>query len=285
MKIALLPNLTREKSVSVTFDICQWLDKYGAEYACLDEVSNKFADVANMQHYEFDKLINWCDVIISIGGDGSVLSAAKKTVDYKKPILCINAGRLAFMAGLESNELELLKNLIDGNYRIDKRMLLDVAIIRDGKTILMDSCINDVVLARGSTLKITDINVDCDGKRSSSYRADGVIVATPTGSSAYSLSAGGPIINPSMEAIVVTPICPQTLFSRSTVFSADNKITLSLDESSSNKDLFLSLDGGETIGIGLGDKIEIAKSEKVSEFIRIKNEAFFEILNSKLLGK
>ena len=285
MKIALLPNLTREKSLPVTCEICEWLDKYGAEFACLDKVVDNFFDVKNMQHFDFDTLINWCDVIISVGGDGSVLNAAKQTVDYKKPILCINAGRLAFMAGLESNELELLKNLIDGDYMIDKRMLLDVTVIRDDKVIMSDSCINDVVLARGEKLRITDIDVDCDGKRSSTYRADGVIVATPTGSSAYSLSAGGPIINPSMEAIVVTPICPQTLFSRSTVFSADNVITLSIGEKSSNSELVLSLDGGDAFGIKLGDKIEIKKSEKVSEFIRIKNEAFFEILNSKLLGK
>lgn len=285
MKIALLPNITREKSLPVTREICEWLDKYGASYACILEVFDNFQDVENMQHFDFETLINWCDVIISVGGDGSVLNAAKHTVDYKKPILCINAGRLAFMAGLESNELELLKNLIDGDYKIDKRMLLDVDVIRDGKVIMSDSCINDVVLARGAMLKITDIDVDCDGKRSSTYRADGVIVATPTGSSAYSLSAGGPIINPSMEAIVVTPICPQTLFSRSTVFSADNKITLSIDEKSSNRELVLSLDGGDVFDVKIGDKIEIRKSEKVSEFIRIKNEAFFEILNSKLLGK
>lgn len=285
MKIALLPNLTREKAHGVTLEICKWLDKYGAEYACLDEVHISFCAMPTMQHFKFQELIEWCDVIISVGGDGSVLNAARQTVDYKKPILCINAGTLAFMAGLESNELELLKNLIDGDYTIDRRMLLDVSVIRKGQVVMSDSCINDAVLARNGELRITDIDVDCDGKRSSTYRADGVIVATPTGSSAYSLSAGGPIINPSMEAIVVTPICPQTLFSRSTVFSAENEITLSVDEKSANKDLLLSLDGGVTFEIGVGDRIEIKKSEKVAEFIRIKNEAFFEILNSKLLGK
>ena len=285
MRIALMPNLTREKAYGVTIEICSWLDKYGAEYACLDDAYETFSDISNMKHMAFPELIPWCDVVITVGGDGSVLNAGKQIVDYKKPILAINAGRLAFMAGLESNELELLKNLIDGNYRLDRRMLIDVKVKRDGKTIIEDSCINDVVLARGQMLKITDIDVDCDGKRSSTYRADGVIVATPTGSSAYSLSAGGPVINPSMEAIVVTPICPQTLFSRSTVFSAENKIEIYCDEKSSNTDLYLSLDGGESINIGLSDRIEITKSEKTAEFIRIKSDAFFEILNKKLLDK
>ncbi|MBQ0135871.1 MAG: NAD(+)/NADH kinase [Oscillospiraceae bacterium] len=285
MKIALMPNLTREKAKDVTFEICEWLDKYGAEYACIDNDYSVFASINNMKHMPFDELLNWCDVVISVGGDGSVLNAAKQTINYMKPILCINAGRLAFMAGLESDELELLKNLIDGNYEIDQRMLLDVTVIKNGKITMNSSCINDVTLARGELFKITDINVDCDGKRSNSYRADGVIVATPTGSSAYSLSAGGPIINPSIEVIVVTPICPQTLISRSTVFSSENEITLYCDEKSSNTHLFLSLDGDSAIDIGLGDAIKIKKSEKVAKFIRIKNDAFFEILNKKLLGK
>lgn len=285
MKIALMPNLTREKAKDVTFEICEWLDKYGAEYACLEGDYDVFNTIKNMKHMQFSELLPWSDVVISVGGDGSVLNAARQTIDYKKPILCINAGRLAFMAGLESNELELLKDLIDGNYTLDKRMLLDVEVIKDGKVVAESCCINDVTLARGALLKITDINVDCDGKRSNSYRADGVIVATPTGSSAYSLSAGGPIINPSIEAIVVTPICPQTLISRSTVFSADNEITLYCDENSSNTNLNLSLDGCAALDIGIGDIIKIKKSEKVAQFIRIKNDAFFEILNKKLLGK
>lgn len=285
MKIALLPNLTREKAKDITFEICSWLDRYGAEYACLTGVYEDFSSVENMKSMIFSELLPWCDVVICVGGDGSVLNAGKQTVDYKKPILAINAGRLAFMAGLESNELELLKKLIDGEYTIDPRMLLDVRVIRDGKVTTEECCINDVVLARGAHMKITDINVDCDGKRSNTYRADGVIVATPTGSSAYSLSAGGPIINPSMEAIVVTPICPQSLFSRSTVFSAENRIEIYCDEHSSNADLLLSFDGGAALNVDKGDRIEITKSDKTAEFIRIKNDAFFEILNNKLAGK
>lgn len=284
MKIALLPNLTREKSLEVTVDICKWLDKYGADYACLDSYKRSFKSVQNMKYMFFTDLISWCDVVISVGGDGSMLNAAKNTVDYGKPILCINAGRLAFMAGLESNELSLLKNLIDGNYTIDKRMLLDVKVIRNGIVISEDHCINDVVLARGAMLKITDIDVDCDGKRINAYRADGIIVATPTGSSAYSLSAGGPVINPSMEAIVVTPICAQSVFSRPIVFSADNKIEIYSDKCSMNKDLYLAFDGEKSQNIGSDDIISITKSDKYAQFIRIKNDAFFEILNKKLTG-
>ncbi len=284
MKIALLPNLTRVKAKDVTLEITKWLNEYGAEFACLDEHKDTFSAVPSIKFMDRVEIMEWCDVAISVGGDGSMLSVAKNTVDFGKPVLCINAGRLAFMAGLESNELELLRNLIDGNYKIDRRMLLEVSIMRDGKEISHGRCINDAVLARGNQLKLTDIVVDCDGKRINAYRADGIIVATPTGSSGYSLSAGGPVINPSMEAIVVTPICAQSLFARSIVFDADNVIELSPDDSSYTDDLLLSLDGEDSYNIEIGDKIIIKKSDKFAEFIRIKNDAFFEILNTKLAG-
>ncbi len=275
MKIALLPNLTRVKAKDVTLEIIKWLNEYGAEIACNIDA---FSPVPCKT---LSELMEWCDVAISVGGDGSMLSVAKHTVDFGKPVLCINAGRLAFMAGLESNELELLGKLIDGDYDIDRRMLLDVSVQRDGKEVTSGRCINDAVLARSAQLKLTDINVDCDGKRINSYRADGIIVATPTGSSGYSLSAGGPVINPSMEAIVVTPICAQSLVARSIVFSASNEIEL---YPSSGEELLLSLDGEESFAILPNDKIVIRKSNKFADFIRIKNEAFFEVLNNKLAG-
>ena len=274
MKIALLPNLTRAKAFDVTLEIIKWLNEYKAEIACN---SDKFSPVPCKPLTE---LMEWCDVAITVGGDGSMLAAAKHTVDFEKPVLCINAGRLAFMAGLESDELELLKELIDGEYKIDRRMLLDVNILRSGEMVYSGRCINDAVLARGAQLKLTDIDVICDGKSINSYRADGIIVATPTGSSGYSLSAGGPVINPSMEAIVVTPICAQSLFARSIVFSSENEIDLK----SGDDNLLLSLDGEESIEIKPNDIIKLKKSDKHADFIRIKNEAFFEVLNNKLAG-
>ncbi|NLL63553.1 MAG: NAD(+)/NADH kinase [Ruminococcaceae bacterium] len=284
MKIALLPNLTIQKAIDITFEICSWLTKYGAEFAALDTSEKCFGAIDGMLLKPYSELLNWCDVVISVGGDGSLLNVAKNTVDYDKPILCINAGRLAFMAGLEAEELELLKELINGNYVIDKRMLLDVELHRKGKLFSKSYCINDVVLARGATLKITDIDVICDGNFIKTFRADGIIVATPTGSSAYSLSAGGPIINPSIEAIVVTPIAAQSMFSRSIVFSAENKIEIYSNKNSRNTDLYLSFDGEETQNVGEGDIILITKSDKYAKFIRIKHDHFYNILDNKLAG-
>lgn len=285
MRIALLPNLTRTMAQETTVEICGWLRRYGSEYACLKEDENAFSGIPGMQAMAFEDLIPWCDTVITVGGDGSMLMAAKRVVDYDKPILCINAGHLAFMAGLERNELPLLKDLIDGNYEIDRRMLLDAKLIRHGVVIENHHCINDAVLCRGRKVKITDINITCDDRLINRFRADGIIVATPTGSSGYSLSAGGPVINPTIEAIVVTPICPQSLFARSIVFSSENRIEIACDPTAPNKELVLSFDGEDVIDILPDDVISFSKSEKYASFIRIKNDNFFEILNRKLAGR
>lgn len=284
MKIALLPNFTREKSFEITKDICKQLNELGAQYSLLKSEKKNFK-IDNGKYMSIEEIMLWCDIVIAIGGDGSFLNASKKAVKYSKPILCVNAGRLAFMAGLEGNEIKLLKKLIDGDYKMDKRLMLDVTLLRDGKVIAEDFCINDVVLARGAKLKMTDIIVECDDKLINTYRGDGIIVATPTGSTAYSLSSGGPVVNPSTESIILTPICTQSLFARSIIFSPDNRLSMYLDESSMNSDLYLSFDGEETINVRMGDKIVIKKADRFAEFIRIKSDEFFDVLNIKLADR
>lgn len=284
MKIALLPNLTRDTDGQITKEICSWLRQYGAEYACQEEDRSVFGDVPDMKTFPFEELVPWCNAIITVGGDGSMLRAAKSTVQYGKPILCINAGRLAFMAGLERNELELLKSLIDGDYRTESRMLLNVKLLRNGRVLKEENIINDVAVCRGSKVKIIDLDVSCDGRLINTYRADGVVVSTPTGSSAYNLAAGGPVLNPSMTGIVVTPICPQSLFARSIVFSADNRLSINISKDSRCKDVVVSLDGGESVKVMEGDVISVTRSEYDAQFIRIKTDPFFEILNTKLAG-
>lgn len=284
MKVALLPNLTRDIGGKITIEICQWLLQYGAEYACQEEDRGTFAKVPSMQFFSFEELLPWCDAIITVGGDGSMLRAAKLTVAYGKPLLCIGAGRLAFMAGLERDELHLLKSLIEGDYWLEPRMLLNVKLLRGGRVLQEENIINDVVVTRGSKVKIIDLDVFCDDRLINTYRADGVVVSTPTGSSAYCLAAGGPVLNPSMEGIVATPICPQSLFARSIVFSADNQLAIRINPESRCKDVVLSIDGGDSIKVMEGDVISVVRSEYTAQFIRIKNDPFFEILNNKLAG-
>lgn len=281
MKIALLPNFTRQKTFEITQSICDELENLNTEYGLL-KYDKAYYKNNKATYMEIDKLLSWCDVVISIGGDGSFLNAGKKAIKYNKPILCVNAGTLAFMAGLEANELNLLKKLVYGEYTMDRRIMLDVKLLRDGKVMMQDFCVNDVVLARGAKLKICDLAVDCDGKRINTYRGDGVIIATPTGSTAYSLTAGGPVVNPATESIIMTPICTQSLFARAIIFSSENELSMYSTINATNTKLYLSLDGDDAINVKKDDKIVIKKSKKTADFIRIKSDEFFDVLNKKL---
>lgn len=283
MKIALLPNLTRERSVPTTVEIIKYLKKFGIEHKIKAEDKEAFFDTDEISYLPEEKLLDWCDMIISIGGDGSLLYTGKKALKFSKPVLGVNAGNLAFLAGLESNELELLSKLKTGDYEVENRMTLDMSLYDGDNFIKKDTCINDVVLARGTILKMTDIEVKVSGKDYFTYRGDGLIISTPTGSTSYSLSAGGPVLDPTIEGILVTPICTHSLFSRTVVFSKDSRFEVKVSSKASNKELFLSLDGESTVNIGENHKIIIEKSDQNLKIVRLKQDEFFDVLHNKLL--
>lgn len=275
MKIALLPNLTRKNALKVSLEVCKKLDELNAYYMVKIE-DRKLFEKTKAEFLSQDKMISECDVIITVGGDGTIIHAAKAG----KPILGINAGRIAFMAGLESAELDMLKNLIDGNYENDRRMMLKADVCdSDGNVIKTCFCVNDVVVARGIQIKMEDISVEHNGRLINNYTADGVIISTPTGSTAYSLSAGGPVVDPQIESILLTPICTHSLFSRALIFKPDSVFRL---YSPTSAELSLSCDGEDTVTVPGDHYVLVTKAEIYGDFIRIKNETFLEILNSKL---
>lgn len=275
MKIALFPNLTRKNAFDVTLKVCSELDKLNMQYYLFDEYREQFADT-NAVFGNQKEIIDICDVVIAIGGDGTIIHAAK----FNKPTLGINAGRIAFMAGLEPTELGLLSRLADGGYELDRRMMLNAKICNnDGEILFEHNCINDAVVARGSQIKMSDFTIEHNGKPLNNYTADGIIIATPTGSTAYSLSAGGPVVDPQIESILMTPICTHSLFSRSLIFKPDSEFVI---YSQSGAEIGLSCDGEDTITVDKNCCVKITRSEKSGEFIRIKNDNFLEILNNKL---
>ena len=281
MKVAVLPNLTRKNAREVTENICRYLSEHSVKCCFENEFKGIFSD-----EYEYlgdDELFGGCDTIIAVGGDGSIIHAAKRALKYSKPILGVNAGNLAFMAGLESNETELLKRLIDSEYSVDRRMLLDVSIYDggSGELIKRNTCINDVVVARSEMIKMIRLNVSRDGDRINEYYADGIIVSTPTGTTAYSLSAGGPVVDPRIESIVLTPICTHSLFARSIIFSSDAQVCVEVP-AEETQNVAVSCDGDDSVIIRSGGKIIIKKSDSFASFIRIKNDSFIDVLNSKL---
>jgi len=275
MKIALLPNLTRKSALQVSLDVCAELEKHGMKYFIKRDYIEYFKNT-KAEFLPLEEMTESCDIVIAVGGDGTIIHAAK----FGKPTLGINAGRIAFMAGLEPTELEMLSALKSGEYEIDRRMMLKAEIVSpDGETLSTHYCVNDAVVARGLQIKMDDFIVDHNGKFLNKYTADGIIFSTPTGSTAYNLSAGGPVVDPQIESVLLTPICTHSLFSRSLIFKPDSEFVLRGD---GDADIGLSCDGEDAIPIGKDCSVRIKRAEMCGEFIRIKNETFLEILNSKL---
>lgn len=279
MKIGIVPNLTREKTLNVTRETIEILKKLNIDFYFDVEFENKLSlEFTNVNFIE--KLYSNVDLLIAIGGDGSYIATAKQAAIHKKPVLCINAGNLAFLAGLEGNELHLLENLLKDDFSRDKRMMLEVSVKDAEGEKFIGYCINDVAIARGNEIKLIDLDAFCDDRKINSYRADGVVLSTPTGSTAYSWSAGGPVIDPDLQCIMLTPICTHSPLNRSLVFNEKSVITVK--SSKENQKICVSADGETSIELTNDFEVKIKKSEYYAEFIRIKSDEFYDILNSKL---
>lgn len=276
---AIVPNLSRQHAEEVTRAVCAGLEKLKADFAMPYDIKETFSDICHT-YLADDELYSSADVVIAIGGDGTIISCAKKASAYSKPILGINAGRVAFMAGLESQELEYLDRLIKGEYTVDKRMMLSAALVVDGKTETTVNCVNDVFVGRSQHVNMVNLKVLCDGATVSDYYSDGIIFSTPTGSTAYSLSAGGPVIDPLIESILLTPVCPHSLFQRPMIFRSECVLEIENDTDPGN--VFVFFDGGEGVPVSKNCRIIVKKSEKTADFIRIKSDTFVDILNTKL---
>ena len=276
---AIIPNLSRNNAEDVTRNVCTQLKKLNAEFAMSVEFKDSFSSVCDLFLNE-DDLYGNADIVIAIGGDGTIINSAKKASDVGCPILGINAGRVAFMAGLEPQELEFLDRLITGNYIVDKRMMLTASVVVDGKTEREVNCVNDVFVGRGTHVNMVRLTINCDNAKVSEYYSDGVIISTPTGSTAYSLSAGGPVIDPLIESILLTPVCPHSLFQRPMIFRSESVIEI-IDENVPGN-VFAFFDGGEAVPLPQNSRIIVKKSEKTADFIRIKSDTFVDTLNAKL---
>ena len=279
LKIGIVPNLTREKTLDVTKETVTYLKKLNIEFYFSANYKNELSLYFGKEKF-IDDIYSNVDLLIAIGGDGSYISTAKQAAIHKKPVLCINAGNLAFLAGLEGNELHLLEKLLTDDFSTDKRMMLEVSVKNFDGSEFISYCLNDVAIARGNEIKLIDLDAFCDNRKINSYRADGVILATPTGSTAYSWSAGGPVIDPNLQCITLTPICTHSPLNRSLVFNEKSVITVK--SAKSNQKICVSADGEKSIELSDDFEVKIKKSEYYAEFIRIKSDEFYDILNSKL---
>lgn len=244
-------------------------------YARFDLLRGEFAQP--------NELVDAADVVIAVGGDGTILHAAKQAAMQNKPVLGINSGTVGFMAGLEPDELQRLSGLIDGRYEIDCRRMLKVDLA--GHSSVRYYSLNEAVLARGRKPRILDIEVRCDDDRPFVYRSDGLVIATPTGSTAYSLSAGGAVVDPGVRGILLTPICPHSLTTRPMILRPDRKLMLRAT-AAGDGEVYLSCDGEEHPQPVTGMEIEISMEEEhIVQLIRMKNESFYEVLQRKLVDR
>lgn len=283
MNIAIVPNLTRQYALKTTMLVIEELKKHSVTIRLADYCKDDFGIDESLVFESVPDAVKNSDIVIAIGGDGTILHSGKIAAEYSKPILGINAGHLAFMAGLERHELDLLGNLFSGDYRVDKRMMLEVLLFDEsGFCTKKFNCINDAVFSRLNNRTIIEVTVESNGRLVNNYWGDGVIFATPTGSTAYSLSAGGPVVDPTIESIILTPICTHSLFSHSIIFRKDERMTVFATKEDETA-LCVSCDGEEPITIPQGCTAVVQSAETAAEFIRIKSDNFIEILNSKML--
>lgn len=218
---------------------------------------------------------------ITFGGDGTLLHAARQTAYSQTPILGVNVGTLGYLAELEPGEISMLTQLLDGNYHIEKRMLLSLKLIRDGQTILEDICLNDAVVTHGDIMRVIPLTLYCDGMEVKFFRGDGIIASTPTGSTAYSLSAGGPIVDPKSDSILLTPLSAHALYAKSFVFSDQRTVDIQVGELE-NRSAYLSSDGFDAHRLHTGDIVRLSRSEHSVSLVKLKNEGFFSLLYRKL---
>ena len=282
MKLLVTPNNDKQGIFASTVRLCQTLHRYDAKIYMLRADSEKYAGCCDASGDNVNKLTRECDAVIAIGGDGTILRSATIAAVYDKPVLGLNQGRLGFMAGLETGEMELISRLFTKEYTIQRRMMLDVAVHQHGKCIYRSVALNDIVLTRGVKSHIIDFNIMHNNDACLHYRADGIIVSTPTGSTAYSLSAGGPVVDPSVKSILLTPVCPHSLCNRSIIFSSDSRLDIEPSLTSDNS-LFLSVDGDVVFELKKGFTIHIRRSKANAKFIIIKQKSFSRVFTEKMM--
>lgn len=286
MKIVLSPNPYRDKGLRAAQNAEKVLRQAGAETVMCFPFELERENVEVPAHLEFlpeEEAFREAELMVCFGGDGTILHAAKDAQRHGVPVLGVNLGSVGFLSELEVTELAQLERLIQRKYRIEERMMLDVSVRREGKTVYRDLALNDAVITKGAVARIIDLEVKADGVTVSRFSGDGTIISTPTGSTAYAMSAGGPIVEPTAENILVTPICPHALHARSFVLDGRRSVAARLGKLS-RKTAYLSVDGGKAFRLSASDQVELHRSRSRARLIRLTNRSFYTVVNQKLGG-
>ncbi|MBE3579570.1 MAG: NAD(+)/NADH kinase [Caldanaerobacter subterraneus] len=278
-KVGVIPNINKDKDLEITKSVVNWLLDHGSEPYLNEIVAARIG--YEKQGKKANEIYSKSDFLIALGGDGTILNVARLCAPFGTPILAVNLGHLGFLTEIDASELfPSLEKIYKGEYAIEKRMMLEANVVKNDMEVINFRALNDIVITRGAFSRMARIKAYVNDNYVDTYLADGVIVSTPTGSTAYSLSAGGPIVYPTVEVIIITPICPHTLYSRSIVVSPDDVIRLEITEE--NQDLMITTDGQQGYKIDYRDVIYIKKSNEYTNLIKVKNSNFFDLLRDKL---
>ena len=278
MVIALIINAEKANSASVAQTVADRLNGLGCE-VLVSEHSAVMPSGCRTGASD-DEIIRCCDAVITVGGDGTIIHAAKTAARFCKAVLGVNTGRVGYLATLEPDEICLLDRLPAGDYTIEHRMMLEATVSSDPNRIY--NCINDVSVNTSAVSGMIDLSVARDGENCISFRGDGLILATPTGSTAYSLSAGGPVVAPLIDCMLVTPVCPHSVFAKPLVISADRQLSVNA-HGRQDSEIYVCIDGDSTFRLGAGDNLTVRRSEGITaDFINIKQNSFFDVLCNKM---
>ena len=281
-RVILCPNPYRDSELTVAKRSRELLEGLGFEtVVCLPFSREGYDDQLGVPIRQLQQEIKRADMLIAFGGDGTILHLARTVALHNVPVLGINLGSLGFMSELEPNELERLRDLKSWDFAVESRMMLDVTVQREGRQIYTNLGLNDAVIREGPISHVIHLKISSDGRHLADIAGDGVIVATPTGSTAYSLSAGGPVVEPVAQTMVVCPICTHNMRFSSYVLSPEH--TLLVETADANrKFVYLSVDGGKAFSLKNGDVVRTRQSKFVTKLVRLSKKSFCEILDSKM---
>ena len=282
MKVVLTPNPYRDRNFVHVEQAVEILEASGIETrVCLPfDVDKNYELPKDFKFHDLTREIKNADMLICFGGDGTILHSSKIATRHHVPILGVNMGTMGFMAELEAGELSQLSRIAEGDYRIEKRMMLRVTVHNDGNELFNVTALNDAAITKGAIARVIQMSVECDGVEAINCSGDGILISTPTGSTAYSMSAGGPIVEPQAQNIIITPICAHAFQAKGIVTAPWRTISVKLGKLG-RRNAFLSVDGGRAFRLNMGDVVTVRKAENETRLVRLKDTSFFEIMNNK----
>lgn len=281
-RVILCPNPYRDSELKVCRQSRDMLESLGMQASvCLPFQREGYGEELGLPMRPLQQEIRQADLLIAFGGDGTILHLARTVALHSVPVLGVNLGSLGFMSELEVNELDRLRDLAQGRFTVESRMMLDVSVLREGRQVYNNIALNDAVVSKGSIARVVRLDIFTEEGRLTKVGGDGIIVSTPTGSTGYSMAAGGPIVEPTAKNLLLTPICPHSTRSSSYVLSPEHVITVEAADAN-RKFVYLSVDGGKAFSLKNGDQVRVSTSKYTTRLVRLSKKSFCEILDKKM---